>query len=43
MLHEIFMYSDKVMLAASYNNDTPHPFPLLLPLPSLWINELTNK
>ena len=43
MLHQIFMYSDKVKLAAGQNNDTPHPPPLPHHLPSYWINEQTNK
>ena len=33
MLHQILIYSNKVMLAAGYNNDTPYlsafPHPLL--------------
>ena len=31
----LFMYADKVMLAAGLNNDTPHP--------PYWINKLANK
>ena len=36
MLHQIFMYSDKLMLAAGYNNDTKYPLPFTPspPLPS---------
>ena len=30
MLHQIFMYSDKVILEAGYNNDTPASTPLTL-------------
>ena len=29
MLHQIFMFSNKVKLAAGYNNDTTHPSALL--------------
>ena len=35
------MYSDKMMLAADYNNDIPPP--PLYPTPSNWMNELTNE
>ena len=43
MLHKIFMYSDKVMLAANLNNDANHGIPLPHPLPSYWMIELTNE
>ena len=45
MLHQISMYSDKVMLAAGYNNNIPHPTPLPHPLPNYSMNEveLTNR
>ena len=36
-VHQISMFSNKVNLLAGYNNDLPHP------LPSYWINELTNQ
>ena len=39
------MYSDKVMLAAGYDNENENlPYtPLPHPFPFLWMNELTNK
>ena len=40
MLHQIFVYSNKVILTAGLNNDFPHP--RHIPYPSFWINELTN-
>ena len=38
MIHQIFMYSDKVKLTAGYNNNIPHPPPLSHPLPFNWMN-----
>ena len=39
MLHQIFMYFNKMKIAAGYKNATP--LPLTPPLPSYWMNELT--
>ena len=43
MLHQIFTYSDKVRLAACYNDEAPYLPPLPHSLPYFWMNELTNK
>ena len=44
MLHPIYTQSDKVMLAAGKNTDTPtNPPPIPHPLPYYWMNELANK
>ena len=37
ILNQIFKFSNTVILAAGYNNDTLHP------LPNYWMNKLTNK
>ena len=42
MLHQIFSYSDKVMLTAVWN-DNPRQPNLYHPLSSFWMNKLTNK
>ena len=39
MLHQIFMYSDKMMLTAGKNEDTSFLHALLF----TWMNEQTNK
>ena len=43
MLHQIFMYSNKVIFAAGYNNSSPQPLTLAQSLSTHWMNELTNK
>ena len=43
MLHQIFMYSNKVILTAGWNNNTLTQPPLLRPFLKHGMNELTNK
>ena len=43
ILHQIFIYSDSVLLADDLNNGTPNLPTLPNPLLSFWIHKLTNK
>ena len=42
ILHQIFMFLNKVNYVGCQNNDLPYPSPLPHPLPFYWINGLTN-
>ena len=43
ILHQIFMYSNKVILAAGYKYVTLHPLSLPYPFPFYWRIKLTSE